>query len=180
MNASEIGLAVHSNFIDVMAAYPVDRYFKNVVALAAGRGMPVIAEYFLGDSSEEIEPLALAHPLVTLRGLKAIADVAGVAGIKEYFGLAPDREDPNLRMTGLFFANPGITEAEAVRQLAAPYGKASGWRGGILAMLQRRHGVLSLGRGMVSAMAWRQIGGPLHGVGGQTARLPLHRANLVQ
>ena len=120
-----LGLAMHSSIAEVMATFPVDRWLKNLTALAAERDVPVIVEYFLGATSEEIEPLNLAHPLVTLRGLKAIANQPGVVGIKEYFGLAPDREDPNLRMTGLFFANPRIREAEALNRLAAPYNEAA-------------------------------------------------------
>jgi len=109
-----------------MATLPVDRWFKNMCHLAAKRGIPVIGEYFLGGASEELEPLVnLSHPLVTLRGLKALAAVSGISGIKEYYGLAPDREDVNLRMTGLFFSNPHITEGEAIRLLAKPYGKAA-------------------------------------------------------
>ena len=120
------GLALHCNVAEVMAALPVDRWFKNTSGLALRRGIPVIGEYFLGACSEELEPLLnLSHPLVTLRGVKAIASVPGVVGIKEYYGLAPDREDPNLRMAGLFFHNPGITEDEAIHALARPYGQAA-------------------------------------------------------
>jgi hypothetical protein len=119
------GLALHVNIAEVMSTFPVDRWLKNTTALAAGRGIPVIVEYFLGGTSEEVEPLFLASPLVTLRGLQTIARLPGVVGIKEYYGLAPEREDPNLRITGLFFNNPGISEAEALRELAKPYGPAS-------------------------------------------------------
>jgi len=84
-------------------------------------------EYWLGGPSEELETFYhLAHPLVTLRGLKAIAAVPGVVGIKEYFGLNPTVEDPNLRMTGLFFRNPAISETDVLKALAKPYGKAAG------------------------------------------------------
>jgi hypothetical protein len=84
-------------------------------------------EFWLGGPSEELETFYhLAHPLVTLRGLKTIAAVPGVVGIKEYFGLNPTVEDPNLRMTGLFFRNPAISEADALKALAKPYGKAAG------------------------------------------------------
>jgi hypothetical protein len=73
-----------------------------------------------------LEPLVnLSSPLVTLRGLRAIAAVPGLAGVKEYYGLAPDREDPNLRMTGIFFHNPAIGENEALAELAQPYGRAA-------------------------------------------------------
>jgi hypothetical protein len=119
------GLALHGNIAEAQATLVADRWLKNTVALARQRGIPAIVEYFLGANSEEVEPFThLAHPLVVLRGLRTIASIPGVAGIKEYFGLAPAREDPNLRMTGLFFANPHIGEDQALSTLATPYGAA--------------------------------------------------------
>lgn len=119
------GLALHSNIAEVMGTLPVDRWLKNTVTIARQRDIPVIIEYWLGGPSEELETYYhLAHPLVTLRGLRAIASLPGVVGIKEYFGLNPTREDPNLRMTGLFFANPTTSEEAALEALAKPYGKA--------------------------------------------------------
>jgi hypothetical protein len=120
-----LGLVMHCNSAECMATMPVDRQLKNMAAIAKSRGIPVLVQYFLGGTSEETEPFFLAHPLVTLRGLKAIAAVSGVTGIKEYYGLGPDREDPNLRMTALFFRNPAIGEDEALEELARPYGKAA-------------------------------------------------------
>src|ERR1017187_9294735 len=109
-----------------MASLPVDRWLKNTAAIARQRNIPVIVEYWLGGPSEELETFhRLAHPLVTLRGLKTIAAVPGVTGIKEYYGLNPAVEDPNLRMTGLLFRNPAISEAAALKALAKPYGKAA-------------------------------------------------------
>jgi hypothetical protein len=126
LTATNLGMALHANIAEVQAALPVDRWFKNTCRLAQERGMPVLGEYFLGGFSEELEPLThLASPLTTLRGLKAIAAVPGVSGIKEYYGLAPQKEDPNLRMTALFFSNPEISEGEAVRRLAESYGPAA-------------------------------------------------------
>jgi hypothetical protein len=109
-----------------MATLVVDRWVKNMGSIARRRGIPVMIQYFLGGTSEETEPYFLAHPLVTLRGLKAIASVSGLSGIKEYYGLGPDRDDPNLRMTALFFRDPRIAEDEALEQLARPYGQAAG------------------------------------------------------
>jgi len=127
VNSEGFGLMLHCNTAEVMATLPVDRWFKNICFLASKRGIPIVGEYFLGGASEELEPFVnLSHPLVTLRGLKALAAVPGISGIKEYYGLAPDREDPNLRTTGLFFRNPQITEVEALLLLAEPYGKAAG------------------------------------------------------
>lgn len=127
VNPDRFGLMLHCNTAEVMATMPVDRWFKNMCRLASKRRIPVVGEYFLGGASEELEPfVSLSHPLVTLRGLKALATVSGISGIKEYYGLAPDREDPNLRMTGLFFKKPQIAEDEALQLLAKPYGKAAG------------------------------------------------------
>lgn len=120
------GLALHANIAEVMSTLAVDRWLKNTTTIARQRGIPVIVEYFLGGPSEELETYYhLAHPLVTLRGLKSIAAVPGVVGIKEYFGLNPQPEDVNLRMTSLFFANPAVSEEAALQTLAQPYGKAA-------------------------------------------------------
>jgi hypothetical protein len=126
LNPDGFGLMLHCNTAEVMATLPADRWFKNMCQLALKRGIPVVGEYFLGGASEELEPFVnLSHPLVTLRGLKALAAVPGISGIKEYYGLAPDREDPNLRMTGIFFGNPQIGEEKALQILAEPYGNAA-------------------------------------------------------
>ncbi len=126
INSEGFGLALHCNIAEVMTAIPVDRWVRNTAFLAGERGIPVIVEYFLGGPSEEVEPyLHLAHPLSTFRGLKQIAQVPHVLGIKEYFGLIPDKEDPNLRMTGLFFNEPNISEEDALEKLAQPYGDAA-------------------------------------------------------
>ncbi len=122
-----LGLALHCNIAEVMATLPVDRWLKNTTAIARQRDIPVIVEYWLGGPSEELENFHhLAYPLVTLRGLEAIAAVPGVVGVKEYYGLNPTVEDPNLRMTGLFFKDPAIPEADALKALAKPYGEAAG------------------------------------------------------
>jgi hypothetical protein len=120
------GLALHANIAEVMGSLPADRWFKNTVALAAQRGIPALGEYWLGGPSEEVEPYThLAYPLVTLRGLQALAAVPELAGIKEYYGLLPDQEDPNLRLTGLFFSNPTIDAETALAKLAEPYAGAA-------------------------------------------------------
>jgi hypothetical protein len=127
VNPGRFGLMLHCNTAEVMAAFSVDRWFKNMCSLSSKRGIPVVGEYFLGGASEELEPFVnLSHPLVTLRGLKALAAVPGISGIKEYYGLAPDREDPNLRMTGIFFENPLVSEEVAMKSLAEPYGNKAG------------------------------------------------------
>ncbi len=121
-----LGLVMHCNSAECMATMAVDRWVRNMAGIAQRRGIPVMVQYFLGGTSEETEPYFLAHPLVTLRGLRAIAQLPGLLGIKEYYGLGPDRDDPNLRMTGIFFQNPNVGETEALEQLAKPYGQAAG------------------------------------------------------
>ncbi len=126
IKAEGFGLSAHCNIAEVIGTMPVDRWLKNIAGVAQERGIPVMVEYWLAGPCEELETFRhLAHPLVTLRGLKAIATVPGVVGIKEYYGLNPMVEDPNLRMTALFFKNPAISESDALRALAKPYGRAA-------------------------------------------------------
>lgn len=127
LDPAGFGLALHSNIAEAQATLVADRWLKNTCQLARERNIPVIVEHFLGANSEEVESFThLAHPLVTLRALQSIAAIPGVVGVKEYFGLVPDREDPNLRMTALFFSTPQIGEDEALAALAQPYGQAAG------------------------------------------------------
>lgn len=126
LDPAGVGLALHCNIAEVMATMPVDRWLENCCNLASQHNIPVIVEYWLGGPSEELVPYThLSHPLVTLRGLRKIAALPKVSGIKEYYGLLPFKEDPNLRMTSLFLKHPGIDEGEALRRLATPYGKAA-------------------------------------------------------
>ncbi len=123
LDSTCIGLAVHSNIAEVQIAFPADRWYKNVVNIANRRSIPVLVEVWLGTATEEIEPyIYLPSPLATLRALKALNNVGKIAGIKEYYGNIPDREDPNLRMSSIFFKNPTISEEEALKKLSQPYG----------------------------------------------------------
>ena len=134
------GLAMHSNIGEVMITNPVDLWLKSTAELAKKRGIPLIVETFLGGPSEEVEPFNyLSHPLAVLRSLKTINSIPHISGIKEYYGLVPGKEDPNLRMSGIFFKDTAISEDKALKLLALPYKKASGdiitfWRLTSLAM----------------------------------------------
>ena len=119
---SGIALALHSNIAEVQATLAVDRWLRNTCALARRRGLHVTVEHWLGAGSEEVEPLAhLSHPQLTWRALQRIAALPGVGGIKEYFGLQPDRPDPNLAATALFLAEPDLDEATAMLRVAAQF-----------------------------------------------------------
>jgi hypothetical protein len=126
LDAACVGLALHSNVAEVMGTNPVDRWLRLSCRLARDAGLPVVVEHFLGSPSEELEPyLHIAYPQALLRALRSIAALSP-DGIKEYYGLVPTQEDPNLRLTGLFLADTGISEAEAMERLAEPYGRAAG------------------------------------------------------
>jgi hypothetical protein len=122
LDSSCVGLSIHSNIAEVQIAFPVDRWFKNVVNKAADKKIPVMGELFMGCPTEEMEPYKhIAAPLATLRALRAINEAGKIKGIKEYYGNVPDQEDPNLKMTGIFFHDPSIGDKEALTKLALPY-----------------------------------------------------------
>ncbi len=118
------GLSLHSNIAEAMSTVYADRWFKNTASIAKKRGIPVLAENFLGAASEELEPYThLSHPLVVAHLLQTLSHVDGVTGIKEYYGLLPDQEDANLRAVGLFLAEPDLEDADLLAKLAAPFGE---------------------------------------------------------
>lgn len=126
LDSSCVGMAIHSNIAEVQIAFPADRWFKNVLCLAKKRDIPVIAEVWTGCPTEEMEPYThIPTPLLTLQALKAVSTAGTLDGIKEYYGNVPDVEDPNLRMTGIFFHNPDIQDSTALVELTKPYMKAA-------------------------------------------------------
>jgi len=126
LDASCVGLSLHSSIAEVQIAFPADRWFKNVLIKALDRNLPVIGELWTGSLTEEMEPfIHIATPLATLKALRAVNTAGKLKGIKEYYGNVPDKEDPNLRMSGLFFQNPDLTDDDALTELAKPYGEAS-------------------------------------------------------
>jgi len=119
-----LGLALHANIAECMATVVADSWFVQTCRQAAGRGLPVWVDWFLGGLSEEVEPLArLAHPLTIWRGLVKLSHVPGICGLKEYYGLLPERSgDANLAATALFLREPGLDEATVLARLAQPFG----------------------------------------------------------
>lgn len=116
-----VGLCLHSNIAEVMAAMPVDRWLVNACNIAKTKNLPVIVEGWLGVASEELEPFRnLAHPFVTFRQIKKIASVGGVCGIKEYYGLLPQKSDPNLEATSQFLLGTDNEDA-AIQNIADNY-----------------------------------------------------------
>lgn len=127
LDSSCVGLSLHSSITEVQIALPADRWFKNMVTLAEENNIPVIGEVWMGSATEEVEPyISLPTPLATLRALRAVNNAGKLKGIKEYYGNIPDREDPNLRMTSIFFNHPGISDLEALKLVSKPYKDAAG------------------------------------------------------
>ncbi|MFH1573523.1 MAG: hypothetical protein ABIG68_06035, partial [Acidobacteriota bacterium] len=125
LDATRVGLALHSNIAEVMATNPVDRWLRLAINLARKREIPVVVEHFLSSATEEVEPLRhMACPHALLRALRTIATLSP-DGIKEYFGCDPTIEDPNLRLTGLFLRHPDWSDERILDERAAPYGECS-------------------------------------------------------
>jgi hypothetical protein len=121
-----VGLSMHSCITEAQVALPADRWFKNMLTLAEENNIPVMGELFMGAPTEEVEPYQyLQTPLATLRALRSVYRAGKLKGIKEYYGNIPDREDPNLHITAIFFNNPDISDKEALQLLSKPYKNAA-------------------------------------------------------
>jgi hypothetical protein len=123
--AKNFGMLLHSNLAEVQLSRPVDLWFRNMVFLLAERNIPVVGEIFMGSASEPHEPLQfLATPRLTAEQIDALAQFSGsVSGVKEYYGLIPERYDPNIAIVGLKFNNPAMSNREALQKMAEPFGK---------------------------------------------------------
>ena len=121
------GMFLHSNIAEVQLTRPVDLWFKNMVRLLAERNIPVVGEVFLASATEELEPLGrIAAPRLVGEEFDALAQCELLSGVKEYYGILPDKYDPDLQMAAIKFANPGISNQEALKELAAVFGEKSG------------------------------------------------------
>ena len=126
LDATCVGLAIHSNIAEVQIAFPAGRWFSNFLYLAKKKNIPVIAEVWTGCPTEEMESYThIPTPLLTLQELRAVYNSGVLKGIKEYYGNFPDEEDPNLRMTGIFFHNPKASDSVALEELTKSYHKAA-------------------------------------------------------
>jgi hypothetical protein len=118
------GLMLHSNIAEVQATRPVDCWFRNMVRLANENGIPVVGEAFLSSCSEEVEPLQnIMTPRLVYQQIKAISSVEGIVGVKEYYGLLPDRNDFNIYMAGEVFNNIEIELDEALHNITKYFGE---------------------------------------------------------
>ena len=118
---------LHSNIAEVQLTRPVDLWFKNMVRLLAERNIPVVGEVFLASATEELEPLGrIAAPRLVGEEFDALAQCELLSGVKEYYGILPDKYDPDLQMAAIKLANPGKSNQEALKELATVFGEKSG------------------------------------------------------
>ena len=80
----------------------------------------------MASANEEVAPLTrIAAPRLVAEEIDAVGGVPNIAGVKEYFGMVPDRYDPNLSMAAAKLHNLDASTEEILLQLAEPYGAAS-------------------------------------------------------
>jgi hypothetical protein len=116
------GMILHVNIAEAQIAKPVDVWFRNTARMAGERGIPIIGEGFFAGATEEIEPLQnVASTRLVYEQIAALASVPQLVGIKEYYGLSPDKFDPNQSITGLVIHNPTITYNDAINTIAEPF-----------------------------------------------------------
>lgn len=118
---NNFGLFLHSNIAEVQFTRPVDVWFKNMVRLLNERKIPIVGELFLSSASEETEPLGrIAAPRLVAEEIDAMAQFETLSGVKEYYGLLPDKYDPNLQMAAIKFSD-SKSNTDALKELAKPY-----------------------------------------------------------
>ena len=121
---NNFGVFIHSNIAEVQLARPVDVWFKNMGRLLDERNIPLVGEVFLASANQELEPLQrIATPRLTAEELDEMGQIDFLSGVKEYYGIIPDRYDPNLEMTAIKLANPLKSNQTALQEMAKPYGK---------------------------------------------------------
>lgn len=118
------GFSVHSNIGEVQKTRPVDLWFKELAVLAKRYQIPVVAELFMSEFSEETEPFErIPCPRLTYEQIKTVLGVSGVVGIKEYYGLHPGTNDPCLAMVGQVLQYPQDDSHSCMQRIAQVYGE---------------------------------------------------------
>ncbi|MHB1483530.1 MAG: hypothetical protein ACYCYI_02610 [Saccharofermentanales bacterium] len=121
---SNFGLSLHCNVGEVHSANPVDVWFRNVSRKAYEHNIPVIGEIHMASTSQEIEPVSVFMPRIVYQQIKAVLSTKGTCGVKEYYGILPDKLDVNLAMAGAIFDNPEIELDDAMDLISKQFGPA--------------------------------------------------------
>ncbi|RZM26730.1 MAG: hypothetical protein EOO88_15940 [Pedobacter sp.] len=116
------GLSLHSNIAEVQASRPVDVWFRNMVNMLSEKNIPVIGEIFMASANEEVEPLQhIAAPRLVFEQLESLYKLEKLAGVKEYYGILPDKYDPSARLAGMKLKNPKLSFEQAIREMAKDF-----------------------------------------------------------
>jgi hypothetical protein len=119
------GMFMHVNIAEAQITKPVDVWFKNTARMLKARGIPVVGEGFFSGATEEVEPLQnIADTRLVYEELNALAAVPGLVGVKEYYGLSPDKFDPDQLITAVVLNNPGISYENAITKIALQFNGA--------------------------------------------------------
>jgi hypothetical protein len=120
-----IGLALHSSIHEVYYVNRPDGWFRHICRLAAERGIPVVAELFMGGTGEDLGPVpAFPCPRLVYEQLRSVRDIPAVGGIKEYYGTVAEHAGPNDWMLQAFLGAPDAPFATLVEGVAGRYGSA--------------------------------------------------------
>ncbi len=115
------GVMLHTNVGEVQRAVPVDLWFRNTVRICRSFGIPVVAEAFWASRNEEIEPLSIPAPRLTDEAYLAVMRIPGIFGIKEYYGLLPQRPDLDLDVLRIRLSGFNGTTEEVLHKIADQY-----------------------------------------------------------
>lgn len=115
------GVMLHTNVGEVQRAVPVDLWFRNTVRICRSIDIPVVAEAFWASRNEEIEPLSIPAPRLTDEVYLAVMRIPGMFGIKEYYGLVPQRPDLDLDVLRVRLSGFNGTTEEVLQKIAQQY-----------------------------------------------------------
>jgi hypothetical protein len=117
-----ITLSLHSSIHEVYYVNQPDLWLRHLCRLAADRGTGVIVELFLSGAGEDLGPVpSYPCPRLVIEQLRAVAELPGVVGVKEYFGTVAEHISVNERAWREFLRRPEATDDEILAGLAAQF-----------------------------------------------------------
>lgn len=105
-------------------SFQSDLGVKRLVRMAADRGIPVVGE-FDHTLYKGLYQIADFFPRLVYEQLQGWKQMAGVIGVKEYYGFAPSQFSVNAAMLQACMQSPDAPLEELLQEVAAPYGKTA-------------------------------------------------------
>ena len=102
-------------------SFKSDLGVKRLVQMAKDRSVPVLGEF----DHTFYKPLYLMEdffPRLIYEEMAAWKEMAGVVGVKEYYGFAPSTFSVNAAMLKAWMQSPGTSLETLLQEIAAPYG----------------------------------------------------------